>query len=86
MGTNRCSTSILEKEHAARTIPEDASTTGTKPAATVSSVTFGLKLRIGMGCSGGRHRSGIVADVLAETLRAQDMAVNIIHRAGSIHQ
>ena len=48
--------------------------------------TFDDGVRIGLGCSGGRHRSRIIADALAEKLRAKDIAVNIIHPEGSMHQ
>ena len=39
--------------------------------------------RIGIGCTGGKHRSVFVAEWLAERLRGQPLAnivVNVIHR------
>jgi len=82
MGTNRCSTIIFEKEHAARTIGDlDRLTPMVEALA-----TFNDGVRIGLGCSGGRHRSRIIADALAEKLKPNDIAVNIIHPEGSMHQ
>ena len=37
-------------------------------------------LTIGIGCTGGRHRSVAVADALAESIRAQGRDVNVRHR------
>lgn len=37
-------------------------------------------LTIGIGCTGGRHRSVAVTDALAESLRAQGREVNVRHR------
>jgi UPF0042 nucleotide-binding protein len=37
-------------------------------------------LTIGIGCTGGRHRSVFVAEVLAARLRAVDCAVRVVHR------
>jgi UPF0042 nucleotide-binding protein len=35
---------------------------------------------IGIGCTGGRHRSVVIAEALAETLRAAGREVNVEHR------
>jgi RNase adapter protein RapZ len=37
-------------------------------------------LTIGIGCTGGRHRSVAVTDALAESIRAQGRDVNVRHR------
>ncbi len=37
-------------------------------------------LTIGIGCTGGRHRSVAVTDALAESIRAQGREVNVRHR------
>ena len=37
-------------------------------------------LTIGIGCTGGRHRSVAIASALAEALRASGRGVNIEHR------
>jgi RNase adapter protein RapZ len=37
-------------------------------------------LTVGVGCTGGRHRSVMVANRLAESLRAQKFDVSVIHR------
>lgn len=37
-------------------------------------------LTIGIGCTGGRHRSVAVTDALAESIRAQGRNVNVRHR------
>jgi UPF0042 nucleotide-binding protein len=37
-------------------------------------------LTIGVGCTGGRHRSVVIADALAERLRKQGRKVNVEHR------
>ena len=37
-------------------------------------------MTIGVGCTGGRHRSVAVAEALAATLRADGREVNVEHR------
>lgn len=37
-------------------------------------------VRVGIGCSAGRHRSRIVADELARLLRSALVDVNLVHR------
>jgi len=37
-------------------------------------------LTVGIGCTGGRHRSVAILDALAEELRARGRDVNVIHR------
>lgn len=37
-------------------------------------------VRIGLGCSSGRHRSVIVAEELKRRLEAPDLSVRLIHR------
>ncbi len=37
-------------------------------------------LSIAVGCTGGRHRSVVCADVLAEWFRARGYPVNVLHR------
>jgi UPF0042 nucleotide-binding protein len=37
-------------------------------------------LTIGVGCTGGRHRSVVMVEALAELLREQDREVNVEHR------
>ena len=37
-------------------------------------------VRVGLGCSSGRHRSTIVAEELRRRLESEDVAVRMIHR------
>ena len=37
-------------------------------------------VRIGLGCSSGRHRSYIVAEELKRRIESEDVAVRLIHR------
>ena len=37
-------------------------------------------LHLAVGCTGGRHRSVVMASELAEALRARGLRVNLIHR------
>jgi UPF0042 nucleotide-binding protein len=37
-------------------------------------------LTIGVGCTGGRHRSVMVADRLSKALKAEGMALSVLHR------
>jgi UPF0042 nucleotide-binding protein len=37
-------------------------------------------LTIGIGCTGGRHRSVVIASALASELRASGRGVNVEHR------
>lgn len=37
-------------------------------------------VRIGLGCSSGRHRSRILADELRERIESEDVSVRLLHR------
>ena len=37
-------------------------------------------VRVAVGCVGGRHRSAVVADLITNVLRGQDVAVELTHR------
>ena len=37
-------------------------------------------LTLAIGCTGGRHRSVVMAEALAERLRGQDVSVLVVHR------
>lgn len=39
--------------------------------------------RVALGCSGGRHRSAILAEVLAERLAGAGVDVRVVHREGA---
>ena len=41
---------------------------------------FRHSLSVGIGCTGGRHRSVAIANALAETLRERDCRVHVMHR------
>lgn len=43
-------------------------------------------LTIGLGCTGGRHRSVALAEVLADYLRGRDYAVSALHRDMDRHE
>jgi UPF0042 nucleotide-binding protein len=51
-------------------------------ALALSIVYFGDRPMLGIGCNSGRHRSPIVAQMLAERLSKHDIAVNILYSDG----
>jgi UPF0042 nucleotide-binding protein len=37
-------------------------------------------LTVGVGCTGGRHRSVVLAEAIGNVIREQDLSVKVIHR------